>query len=309
MELLGQLKGVSDLDKLPRLRRINRIKSIHSSLAIENNTLDLSQVQALAEGKSVSGDSRDVIAVKNAVKAYKEFENINPYSYEDLLKIHGVMMDGLIEGAGRFRTSEASVYDENGNVVHIGPPSDMVQGLTIQLLDWAETSKINTLIKSSVFHYEFEFIHPFKDGNGRTGRLWQTALLSSWKPVFAWIPIESIIKNNQAQYYDAIRLSTSEGKSDRFIIFMLDVIKNAVKDIIDDTRRHYKHLNTQIAEMLGVMEDYPMTANEIMSKLGLKSREGFRRNYLVPAIEAGLIEMTCPDKPTSRSQTYTKTVL
>lgn len=306
MESLGQLNNVNDLEKLPRLRRVCRIKSIHSSLAIENNTLTIEQVTDVIEGKTVLGSRNDILAVKNAFNAYKELENINPLEIKDLLKVHSIMMEGLVSEAGYFRTAQVGVYNEKGDIIHIAPSCDMVIELMGQLFDWVKTSKAQMLIKSSVFHYEFEFIHPFRDGNGRTGRLWQTALLSSWKPIFEWIPIESIIKDNQEKYYEAIRLSTGEGNSKRFILFMLNIINDAVKDIIGDTRRHYNHINNQIAALLGVMDSYPMSAQEIMEKLRLKSRDGFRKNYLAPAIAAGLICMTYPDKPTSRNQMYYK---
>ena len=162
------------------------------------------------------------------------------------------------------------------------------------------------LIRSSIFHYEFEFVHPFADGNGRTGRLWQTALLASWKPIFEWVPIESIIKDNQEEYYRAIRLSTSEGKSNRFILFMLGIIQRAVSELARNTRNHQSHISNQINALMSVIETYPMSAAELMEKLGLKSRATFRKNYLQPALEAGLIAMTDPDTPTSRNQRYFK---
>ena len=162
------------------------------------------------------------------------------------------------------------------------------------------------LIKSSAFHYEFEFLHPFRDGNGRMGRLWQTALLSSWKPIFAWIPIESIIKDNQEEYYNAITLSASQAKSNIFILFMLNVINKAVQDILNDTKNHYNHISSQLTALLGVIESYPQSAKELMQKLNLKSLVGFRKNYLQPALKAGLIGMTEPDKPTSKNQKYFK---
>ncbi len=306
MEMLGQLSGINDLEKLPRLRRVSRIKSIHSSLAIENNTLTLDQVTDVIEGRRVLGPQEDIYAVKNAFTAYNNLENLNPYELKDLLKTHGLMMSGLVSEAGRLRTVQVGVYNENGEVIHVAPSHEMVPELMSQLFDWVKYSKTQMLIKSSVFHYELEFIHPFRDGNGRTGRLWQTALLASWKPIFQWIPIESIIKDNQAEYYEAIRLSTGEGKSNRFIVFMLNAINSAIKDIAKDTIRHYNHLSKQISELLGVMSAYPMTALEIMEKLNLKSRDGFRKNYLLPALRAGLIGMTVPDKPTSRNQMYYK---
>lgn len=307
MENLGRLSGVNELEKLPRLRRVNRIKSIHSSLAIENNTLSFEQVTAVINGKPVLAPQKDVLEVQNAFRAYEKMGEINPYSIDDLLKIHGVMTDGLVKEAGQLRSGQVGVYNQDGKVVHLAPPAEFVPGQIAQLFDWVQTSKTNMLIKSSVFHYEFEFIHPFNDGNGRTGRFWQTALLASWKPIFAWIPIESIIKNNQEAYYNAIALSTSQGKSNIFVEFMLDVINNAIKELVDDAKNHSNHLNNRIAELLKVIEPYPQSATELMEKLNLKSRAGFRNNYLQPALDAGLIGMTERDKPTSKNQKYFKT--
>lgn len=307
MENLGRLSGVNELEKLPRLRRVNRIKSIHSSLAIENNTLSFEQVTAVINGKPVLAPQKDILEVQNAFRAYEKLGEINPYSIDDLLKIHGVMTDGLVKEAGQLRSGQVGVYNQDGKVVHLAPPAEFVPGQIAQLFDWVQTSKTNMLIKSSVFHYEFEFIHPFNDGNGRTGRFWQTALLASWKPIFAWIPIESIIKNNQEAYYNAIALSTSQGKSNIFVEFMLDVINNAIKELVDDTKNHSNHLSNRIAELLKVIEPYPQSAAELMEKLNLKSRAGFRNNYLQPALDAGLIGMTEPDKPTSKNQKYFKT--
>ncbi len=306
MENLGKLSNVNKLEKLPRLRRVNRIKSIHSSLAIENNNLSIEQVTDVINGKQVFGAKEDIIAVHNANLAYKELENINPYSIDDLLKIHGIMMNGLVSEAGKIRTGQVGVYNNDGKVVHLAPSAKLVSGQLEQLFDWIKNSSANMLIKSSVFHYEFEFIHPFRDGNGRMGRLWQTSLLATWKPIFAWIPIESIIKDNQEEYYNAITLSTSQAKSNIFIVFMLNVINKAIKNIIIDTRNHYNHINNQITKLMKVIEIYPQSATELMQKLNLKSRVGFRKNYLQPAIEAGLIGMTEPNKPTSKNQKYFK---
>lgn len=306
MENLGKLSGVNELEKLPRLRRVSRIKSIHSSLAIENNTLSIEQVTDVINGKRVLAPQKDIEEVHNAFNAYEKLSKINPYSIDDLLKIHGIMMNGLVKEAGSLRSGQVGVYNQDGKVVHLAPPADFVPQQLGQLFDWVKNSNANMLIKSSVFHYEFEFIHPFNDGNGRTGRLWQTALLASWKPIFAWIPIESIIKDNQEDYYNAITLSTSQGKSNIFIEFILDVINKAIKDIITDTRNHYNHINNQITELMKVIESYPQSATELMEKLNLKSRLGFRKNYLQPALDAGLIGMTEPDKTTSKNQKYFK---
>ena len=306
MENLGKLNSVNEFEKLPRLRRVNRIKTIQSSLAIENNTLSIEQVTDVIDGKRIIGPKEDIIAVQNANLAYKEIKNINPYEINDLLRIHGIMMKGLVEEAGQIRTGQVGVFNELGKVIHLAPPAEFVPSQLEQLFNWLKTSSANMLIKSSVFHYEFEFIHPFRDGNGRMGRLWQTALLSSWKPIFAWIPIESIIKDNQEEYYNAITLSTSQAKSNIFILFMLNVINKAVQDILNDTKNHYNHISSQLTALLGVIESYPQSAKELMQKLNLKSLVGFRKNYLQPALKAGLIGMTEPDKPTSKNQKYFK---
>ena len=307
MEQVGRLSHVNELERLPRLRKVSRIKSIHSSLAIENNTLSMKQVTDVIEGKRVLGPADDILAVKNAFAAYKELENIDAYSLTDLQRIHGIMMEGLVSESGKVRTGDVGVFDSNGNVIHVAPPAYRVKELVSQLFDWLKNSDTQMLIKSCVFHYEFEFIHPFRDGNGRMGRLWQTALLASWKPIFKYIPIESVIKDHQDVYYEAIRTSTGQGKSNVFIEFMLDVIYKSITDIAGDTVKHYNHLSIQINKLMQVMESYPQSAQELMDRLGLKSREGFRKNYLNPALDAGLVCMTIPDKPTSKSQMYYKT--
>lgn len=306
MENLGKLSNVNELEKLPRLRKVSRIKSVHSSLAIENNTLSLEQVTDILDGKRVLGAREDIVAVKNAFEAYKELDSVNPYDLSDFLRIHGIMMRELVENAGCLRSGNVGVFDKNGNVVYAAPPVQIVEESIGQLFDWVKNADVQMLIKSSVFHYELEFIHPFKDGNGRMGRLWQTALLARWKPVFKYVPIESVIKDNQEEYHRAIAQSTSDGKSSAFILFMLDVINKAIRDIVNDSREHYNHINIQINKLMQVMEAYPQSSQMIMEKLGLKSRIAFRKNYLNPALEAGLVGMTIPDKPTSKNQMYYK---
>ncbi len=305
-EKLGKLSSVNELEKLPRLRRVSRIKSIHSSLAIENNTLSIEQVTAVINGKRVLAPHKDIEEVRNTFSAYEKLTEIDPFSIDDLLKIHKIMMDGLVRDAGQIRSGQVGVYSQDDKVVHLAPPAEFVPEQLTQLFAWVKNSTANMLIKSSVFHYEFEFIHPFNDGNGRTGRLWQTTLLAKWKPIFAWIPIESIIKDNQENYYRAITLSTSQGKSNIFIEFMLQAINEAIKNILADTQNHRNHISEQITKLLKVIESYPQSATELMAKLNLKSRLGFRKNYLQPALDLGLIKMTEPDKPTSKNQKYFK---
>lgn len=305
-EKLGKLSSVNELEKLPRLRRVSRIKSIHSSLAIENNTLSIEQVTAVINGKRVLAPHKDIEEVRNTFSAYEKLTEIDPFSIDDLLKIHKIMMDGLVREAGQIRSGQVRVYNQDGKVVHLAPPAEFVPEQLTQLFAWVKNSTANMLIKSSVFHYEFEFIHPFNDGNGRTGRLWQTTLLAKWKPIFAWIPIESILKDNQENYYRAITLSMSQGKSNIFIEFMLQAINEAIKNILADTQNHRNHISEQITKLLKVIESYPQSATELMAKLNLKSRLGFRKNYLQPALDLGLIKMTEPDKPTSKNQKYFK---
>lgn len=308
MENLGKLSNVNELEKLPRLRRINRLKSIHSSLVIENNNLSIEQASDVINGKIVLAPKKDIQEIKNVYEAYEEIKDINPYQIGDLLKIHAIMMKGLIKEAGHFRSGQGGVYDTDGKAVHLAPPSELVQSQIEQLLDWVKNSSLNMLIKSSIFHYEFEFIHPFNDGNGRTGRLWQTALLASWRPIFAWIPIESIIKDNQGDYYMAIALSNKKGNSNAFIEFMLNVINEAVKDLMIDTKNHCNHISNEITKLMKIIENYPQSSAELMKKLNLKSRVGFIKNYLQPALDAGLIEMNEPDKPRSKNQKYFKKI-
>ena len=303
-EALGAVRGVETLDKFPRLRRIGRIKSIQSSLAIENNSLTIDQVSDIIDGKNIIGPPDEIREVKNAITAYKELENIDPYNMNDLLRAHGIMTEGLAVESGELRTVNEGVFSSDGQVIHVAPQPRMIPTLMSELFDWLKTTKTHALIKSSVFHYEFEFIHPFRDGNGRIGRLWHTAILMTWRPVFAWIPIESIIREKQAEYYDAIAQSTKAGVSDKFIIYMLQVTLEAVKSLEVDTQAHINHINSRVQDLLKVLDYYPLSASEIMERLNLKSRDGLRNNYLKPAIEAGLICMTEPSKPTSRNQMY-----
>ncbi len=210
----------------PQLRKENRIKTIHSSLWIEANSLTLEQVTAIVDGKQVAGPEKDILEVRNAIVAYDELLERNPYKAKGLLAQHGLLMKGLVEDAGRFRTSGVGVFD--GEVpIHVAPPPQRVPELMAGLLDWVKQTKLPQVLKSAIFHYEFEFIHPFSDGNGRMGRMWQTLLLYQENPVFAWLPVESIVAHNQQEYYRAIRRSTNNNDSGIFAQFMLSAIKQA----------------------------------------------------------------------------------
>ena len=231
-ELVGKLTSTNQLSTNPTLRRTNRIRTIHGSLAIEQNTLSLEQVTAVLNGKRVIAPPKDIAEVKNAYEIYEMMDTLNPYSVDDLLNAHAVMTRDLVVESGCFRSGPVGVVDKQGNILHFGTLPDYVPGLVSELLDWIKDSDFHMLIKSCVFHYELELIHPFADGNGRIGRLWHTLLLTQWKPMFAWLPVESIIHDRQDEYYNAINRSNYEGESTAFIEFMLSAIKAALMEAI-----------------------------------------------------------------------------
>lgn len=233
-ELVGKISSTQQLSSSPILRRENRIKTIYSSLAIEQNTLSLEQVTAVLSGKRVLAPPKDIAEVKNAYEIYDHLAELNPYSMDDLLFAHRIMMQGLVREAGEFRSRPVGVVDSKGNVLHFGTLPQYVPSLMEELIQWTESSPLPILIKSCVFHYEFEVIHPFADGNGRIGRLWHTLLLSQWNPLFAWIPIESIIHDHQPEYYAAINQSNAEGEGTAFIEFMLGVIKESLEEAVEE---------------------------------------------------------------------------
>ena len=232
-ELVGNLNVTNRLTANPTLRRSNRIRTIHGSLAIEQNTLSLEQVTAVLNGKRVLAPPKDIAEVKNAYEVYERLDELDPYSVDDLLCAHGIMTRGLVEESGMFRTRPVGVVDSEGHVLHFGTLPQYVPDLVMELLEWAKTSEVHMLIRSCVFHYELELIHPFADGNGRVGRLWHTLLLSKWNPVFAWLPVESIIHDRQQEYYDAINASNDAGESTPFIGFMLSAIKASLIEAIN----------------------------------------------------------------------------
>ena len=234
-ELVGQVNAAAGLTTNPMLRRTNRIRTIYSSLAIEQNTLSLEQVTAVLNGKRVIAPPKDIAEVKNAYEIYEMMDTLNPYSVDDMLSAHEVMTRGLVDESGCFRSGPVGVVDKKGNILHMGTLPAYVPTLVFELMDWVQSSDVHMLIKSCVFHYEFELIHPFADGNGRIGRLWHTLLLTKWKPMFAWLPIESIIHDRQDEYYKAINQSNYEGESTAFIIFMLDAIKEALTEAVETT--------------------------------------------------------------------------
>ena len=308
MEIIGRIGALDNLSRFPVLRKQNRVRSIHSSCYIEANSLSFDQVLDIVNGKTVVGPEKDIIEIKNAIKAYNEMNNINPFSIKDLKRIHGVIGRDVVKNAGEFRTGNEGVTDENGNVVFVAPPPELVNGLMVDLLKWCKENYkiINPLILSSVFHYEFVFIHPFRDGNGRTARLWQTCLLGKWKNSFYYLPIENYIKDNQNDYYKAISDSHIAGNSNPFIVFMLKMIRDALNDLSKDTAISSGD-SIYVKKLLSVMpHGIYLTSSEILDLLNLKSKETLRKNYLDPAIQNGQVILEYPDKPTSKNQRYKK---
>ena len=290
-ELIGRLNASPLLSTNPTLRRANRIRTIHGSLAIEQNTLSLEQVTAVLNGKHVLAPPKDIAEVKNAFEIYERLDELDPYSVDDLLTAHGIMTRGLVEESGVFRTRPVGVVDSEGHVLHFGTLPQYVPDLVMELLDWVKTSEVHMLIRSCVFHYEFELIHPFTDGNGRVGRLWHTLLLSKWNPAFAWLPVESIIHDRQQEYYDAINASNDAGESSVFIEFMLSAIKASLMDAINTSdemsnekmdkatlrwkkikeylKTHDYIMNADVRELCGVSS---ATANRILTRLSAEDK-------------------------------------
>lgn len=231
-EQLGRITVLQPDSITPLLRRENRIRTIHSSLAIEHNTLTREQVTAIIDGKRVLGNPNEIREVQNAYRAYELLLTLNPFSVDDLLTAHRFMTEGLIRESGQFRTGAVGIY-EGEKVVHIAPPAKFVAGQIKELMEWYEHSTLSPLVKSAIFHYEFEFIHPFADGNGRIGRLWHTMLLGKWRNLFYWLPVEELIKERQNEYYDALASADKKANSSVFVEMMLNVIYDTLLQYVD----------------------------------------------------------------------------
>lgn len=284
-ELAGRISSTEGLSTNPILRKTNRIKSIYSSLAIEQNTLTLDQVTAVLEGKLVLAPPKDIKEVQNAYEIYEILDSLDPYSEEDLLLAHGVMTKELVKESGMYRTGPVGVVNKEGKVVHFGTLPAYVQDLTSALLQWTKTSDLPMPVKSCVFHYEFEVIHPFADGNGRVGRLWHTLLLSKWNPLFAWLPIESIIHNHQDDYYRAINVSNSKVDSTAFIEFMLSVIKEALSEATSNSSKSRTEL------VLDLFKDKEFIQNKDVCDL-LKVSTATANRILASMIKDGTLNKT-----------------
>ncbi|WP_303214952.1 Fic family protein [uncultured Enorma sp.] len=229
---VGRIEGHGNLNPSPQLRKDSRIRTIHSSLAIENNTLSLEQVTAVVEGKHVVAPPRDLLEVQNALAAYEALDSFSSTSPDDLLRAHRLLMAGLTSEAGMYRHGDVGIFNGE-NLVHAGTPAAYVPEVMANLFSWLSETTIHPLVASCVFHYELEFIHPFQDGNGRTGRLWQTLILSEWNELFAWLPVESLVKEHQEEYYASLGVADVNADSTAFVQFMLSMISAALDEVVE----------------------------------------------------------------------------
>ena len=297
-EAVGEINSLENSPRHLELRKENRIKTIHSSLAIENNSLSLEQITAIIEGKRVLGSPNEIQEVKNALQAYELLLTLNPYEEKDLLKAHKLMMADLVELNGKYRKDGVGIFDGN-QVVHLAPPADRVPFLMSDLFEWLKNSDVHPLIKSCVFHYEFEFIHPFQDGNGRMGRLWQTVILKEWKSVFAWLPIETLIKENQVKYYNALNSSDSDANSTNFTVFMLQTILRTIKEIIETAKKFTLKITVKITanqkKILEAIKQNPFVTQEELSSIVGIAKLNINKN-MKKLQEQGIIERVGADK-------------
>lgn len=305
-EQIGRITVLHKENINPHLRRENRIRTIHSSLAIEHNSLSLEQVTAILNGKRILGNPNEIREVQNAYEAYEMMLRLDPSSVEDLLTAHRLMMNGLVPENGRFRSGGASVFD--GEVlIHMAPPAKFVPEQIHALFEWYKSSEMHPLIKSAVFHYEFEFIHPFSDGNGRIGRMWHSLLLGQWKELFFWLPVEELIQSRQRDYYLALGKADRDADSAVFAELMLEIIRDSLIELSaseSSTAQDTAQDDVPEKKLLSVLGDEILSSAELMERLGLSHKATFRKNYLNPALENGLIERTIPDKPNSKYQKY-----
>lgn len=274
-EQVGQLKA-SLINESPQLRKQNRIKTITGTLAIEGNTLSEKQITAIIEGKPVLGSARELAEVKGAIAAYEALSTFKADNINDLLAAHGLLMADILTKAGQFRYKAVGIH-KGGEVYHVAPPAHQVSGLMADLMHWLQQTKDHPLISSCVFHYEFEFIHPFADGNGRMGRLWQTLILSQWHPLFLSLPLESMIKDHQEQYYQALEQADTQGESTAFIHFMLSTIsktlaqaltQNAPVSALVNAPANIASLKTPEAILLLLQHNPQLTRQQLADAIG-----------------------------------------
>lgn len=305
-KILNLVQEISELTtklsiekRVLHLRKENRIRSIQSSLAIENNSLSLEQVTDIIEGKRVLGPLKDIHEVQNAYEAYERVFELDPYAVDDFLLAHGLLTQDLVKHPGQFRLGDIGVYDSLGQVVHIGARPQFVTGLVSQLFDWAKTSKISPIVKSCIVHFELEIIHPFEDGNGRMGRLWQSLILSKWNPLFEWLPIESVIDEHQQGYYDALTISNDANDATVFIEFMLEAILETLRSYLEQSQDTSPNVSlvdltsrekTIFEQIRAYLENHTEIANAQAQEITGLSQASVRR-YLHAFVQKGLLNV------------------
>ena len=307
VEKVTKLELGTEFKRDIKLHRENRVRTIQSSLAIEGNSLSLNEVSAVIHGKIITGKQEEIKEVKNAYEAYDKIMTFDPYSVGDFLKAHKLMTQGLIKESGKFRSSDVGVFN-GGKVVHIGARPQYIPQLMEDLFVWAKKSELHPVLKSAILHYEIETIHPFADGNGRIGRLWQTLLLAKWKEIFCWIPMESILYQNRPQYYLAIENAREANDSGVFIEFtlsaILEIIELQEKHQDKHQDKHQVELNSHQIAVLKLLKKRNISRKEIFSEIGMYNDSRSYNRIIMPLLADGLIEMTVPDKPNSRLQKY-----
>lgn len=312
-ERVGRLSLIQERDAGLRLRRINRIRTIQGTLAIEGGGLTMAQVTAILEGRRVLAPPREIQEARNALAAYDRLSTWRPQRDSDLLQAHGLLMEALMDRPGSWRSGDVGVM-AGESVVHVAPPAHRVPGLMADLIGWLGRAEEHPLIASSVFHYELEFIHPFADGNGRIGRLWQTLILSRWRALFADLPVETLVHAHQDAYYRAIADSTEAASATPFVLFMLTMIRAALDDLDGmagetppaavETEQVAEQVTEQVRRLLAALGDDTCSTATLMQRLGLRHRPTFLYDYLRPALDAGAVAMTDPDHPRSPRQRY-----
>jgi Fic family protein len=307
VETVTRLEFGTEFKRDIKLHRENRLRTIHSSLAIEGNTLTLGEVTAVIEGKAVAGKQTEIKEVKNSYEAYDKIMTFDPYSVTDFLTAHGLMTQGLVEESGRFRSGDVGVFA--GKVaVHVGARPRFVPQLVEDLFAWAKMSDLHPVLKSAILHYEIETIHPFADGNGRIGRLWQTLLLAKWNTIFAWIPMEAVLYRNRPKYYQTIADARKANDSGVFIEFTLsalyEIIAEQAKHQVKHQDKHQGELTDTQFAVLKSLEKKALSRKDIFTAITMNGDSRAFKRHIEPLLDMGLIEMTVPDKPNSRLQKY-----
>ncbi|MDR2506152.1 MAG: Fic family protein [Oscillospiraceae bacterium] len=307
VETVTRLEFGTEFKRDIKLHRANRVQTIHSSLAIEGNTLSLDEVTAVIAGKVVAGKQTEIKEVKNAYEAYDKIMTFNPYALSDFLRAHKLMTNGLVSESGKFRSGDVGVF-AGDKAVHVGARPQFVQAHMQELFGWAKESELHPVLKSAILHYEIETIHLFADGNGRIGRLWQTLILARWNAIFAWIPMESVLYRNRPQYYRAITDARNANDSGVFIEFTLSaiyaVIAEQEKHQVKHEDKHKVNLSEIQIAVLRLLENKAMSRKDIFDAIGMNGDSRSWGRHIRPLLSSGLIEMTVLDKPNSRLQKY-----